>query len=200
MSARPPEHAALEAALAPLDRRGFLRLVGLALAAGLAPAGCAREAPAWCLPPEGLALRALSPRGYAVLTAAAARLVGGAGATRIAAGDARPAATADAWLASLPGLAGPVAQGLALLEWGVHPLVAKWRPFTALAPAAQDAVLADLARSRLGPKRDLFRGLRSLAYLAFYADPAARPLVGHPGPFGRGGVPVADAMRYALEP
>ena len=67
-------HAA--AHLAALDRRGFLRLVGLAAGAGLLPAGC-RSAPEAYAPPPDLALRVLTPRGYAVLTAAAERVVGG---------------------------------------------------------------------------------------------------------------------------
>jgi hypothetical protein len=196
----PHEGGALADALAPLDRRGFLRLAGLALAAGLAPSGCARALPEWMRPPATAPLRVLSARSYAVLAAASARLVGGEGAAWIAAGRVRPAATADAWLAGVPALAGPLSQGLALLEWGVVPLLGKLRPFTALRPAAQDAVLAELLHSRLALKRDLFRGLRSVAYLTFYADPAVRPLIGHPGPFGRGDVPIGEAMRYEVAP
>jgi hypothetical protein len=192
--------AALAEALAPLSRRSFLRLAGAALAAGLAPTGCAAEHPAWMRPPDGVRLRALSARSYAVLAAAIARLVGEPGAAWIADGRVRPAATADAWLARTPELAGPLAQGLAVLEWGVFPLLGKLRPFTALGPGAQDALLRELAESRLRPKRDLFRGLRSVAYLAFYADPAVRPLTGHPGPFGRGAVSIREAMTYELEP
>lgn len=192
--------AALAEALAPLDRRAFLRLAGAALAAGLAPVGCAREVPAWMRPPEGLALRALSPRAFSVLSAAGARLVGEPGAGWIAEGRVRPSVTADAWLARLPELAEPLARGLAVLEWGVFPLIGKLRPFTALEPGAQDAVLRELAGSRLTLKRELFRGLRSLAFLCFYADPAVRPLIGHPGPFGRGAVSIRDAMTYPLDP
>jgi hypothetical protein len=194
------EAAALADALAPLDRRSFLRLAGLALAAGLAPSGCARALPEWMRPPAQAPLRVLSPRSYAVLAAASARLVGGEGAAWIAAGRVRPAATADAWLATVPDLAGPLSQGLALLEWGVVPLIGKLLPFTALGPAAQDTVLGELLHSRLALKRDLFRGLRSVAYLTFYADPAVRPLIGHPGPFGRGDVSIAEAMRYEVAP
>jgi len=198
--ARNAPPALLAEALAPLDRRAFLRLAGAALTGALAPTGCARAVPAWMRPPPELALRALSERGYSVLAAATARLVGGTGADWIVEGRLRPAATADAWLASTPALAGPLAQGLAVLEWAVFPLVGKLRPFTALDPEAQDAVLAELMTSRVGLKRDLFRGLRSVAYLTFYADPAVRPLIGHPGPFGRGAVSIADAMTYELTP
>jgi hypothetical protein len=190
------ERETLAAALAPLDRRAFLRLVGAAAALGMLPAGCAAERPAWLRPPPGTALRRLSPRGYAVLAAATARLVGEPGASWIAEGRVAPAAAADVQLAATPGVAARLAQGLLLLEFGVFPLLPKLRPFTALAPGAQDAVLADLGASALGLKRDLFKGLRTIAFVSFYADPAVRPLIGHPGPFGRGAVTIADAMRY----
>ena len=97
-------------------------------------------------------------------------------------------------MARLPALAGPLVQALWVLEWGVAPLVAKWRPFTALDGAGQDRVLEDLMRSRLDLKRDLFKGLKSLAMLTFYADPASRGRVGHPGPFDAAG--IAAAMTY----
>ena len=187
---------ALERALAPLTRRRFLALVGAGAAAGLLPTACAPERPAWLRPPPGTPLRQLSERSYAVLTAATARLVGGTGADWIAEGRVTPAATADAWLASVPQLAGPLGQGLAVLEFGFFPLLPKLRPFTALAADAQDAVLADLAASQIGLKHDLYKGVRTLAFLTFYADPAVRPLIHHPGPFGRGEVTIAAAMRW----
>ena len=192
------ERDALLEALAPLSRRSFLRWRRCRAAAGLLPAGCGAERAAWLRPPPGAALRHLSERGYAVLAAATARLVGGEGADWIAEGRVAPAATADAWLDATPELAGPLGQGLLLLEFAVFPLLPKLRPFTALPAAAQDGVLADLAASEIGWKRDLFKGVRSLAFLTFYADPAVRPLIGHPGPFGRGSVTIADAMSYAV--
>ncbi|HVH07570.1 MAG TPA: hypothetical protein VNE71_16380 [Myxococcota bacterium] len=203
MTARPlgpAESAELARALAPLTRRRFFALAGAAAAAGLLPTGCAEEPPAWQRAPEGVALRHLSARQYAVLAAAIARFVGGEGAGWIAEGRVAPAATADAWLGSQPALAGPLAQGLLLLEFGVYPLVAKLRPFTALAGAAQDAVLDDLAGSAFGLKRMLWRGLRTISFLTFYADPAVRPLIHHPGPFGAGAVSIADAMRWTPPP
>jgi len=192
------EREVLAEALGPLSRRAFLRWVGAAAAAGLLPAGCGGERAAWLRPPPGTVLRRLSERGYAVLAAASARMVGGEGAEWIAEGRVAPAATADAWLDATPELAGPLGQGLLVLEFGFFPLLPKLRPFTALPGAAQDGVLADLATSEIGWKRDLFRGVRSIAFLAFYSDPAARPLIGHPGPFGRGPVTIADAMSYVV--
>ncbi len=61
-------------------------------------------------------------------------------------------------------------------------------------PPAQDAVLADLAASRLGLKRALFGGMRALALTMFYGAPAARGLCAYNGPFGTGSVTIADAM------
>jgi hypothetical protein len=187
---------ALERALAPLSRRRFLGLVGAAAAAGLLPTACAPERPAWLRPRPGTALRQLSERSFCVLTAATMRLVGEPGAAWIAEGRVTPALTADAWLAGLPHLAGPLSQGLLLLELGVFPVLPKLRPFTSLAPESQDAVLGDLGASQMGWKRALYKGVRSLAFLTFYADPEVRPLVSHPGPFGRGAVAIDDAMRW----
>jgi hypothetical protein len=194
------ERDAFADALRPLTRRGFLRLAGAAAAAGLLPSGCGGERAPWLRPPAGTALRQLSERGYAVLSAATARMVGGTGAEWIAEGRVAPAATADAWLDATPELAGPLGQGLLLLEFAVFPLLPKLRPFTALPTTGQDGVLADLSNSEIGWKRELFKGVRSIAFLTFYSDPEVRPLIGHPGPFGRGSVSIADAMRYAVRP
>ena len=68
------------------------------------------------------------------------------------------------------------------------------RPFTSLSGQAQDAVLADLARSRLPVKRALYGGVRSLVLSAFYGATPAWPLSNYPGPFGLGAVTIADAL------
>ncbi len=190
------EREALERALLPLSRRRFLALVGAAAAAGLLPSGCGPARPAWLRPPPGTVLVHLGERAYATLAAATARLVGEPGASWIAEGRIAPATTADVWLGATPALAERLAQGLLLLEFGTWPLLRKVGPFSGLPPERQDAVLADLADASLGLKRELFRGLRSIAFLTFYADPLVRAAIGHPGPFGRGRVTIADAMSY----
>ena len=177
---------------ARLDRRGFLRLSGALLGTGVLPLACG-GAPAALQPPEGLALARFSPRGYATFQAVAIRVVGPSGADAIRARRIDPARAADQWAVRVPALAGPLLQGLGVLEWGVAPLVAKWRPFTALDGAGQDRVLEDLMRSRLDLKRDLFKGLRSLALLTFYSNPASRALVGHPGALDAAGITLAMA-------
>jgi len=178
---------------ARLDRRGFLRLAGALAAAGILPSGC-RGVPAALNPPVGVDLEVLSPRSYATFQSVAMRCVGPRGAEAIRAGRIDPARAADLWVARLPALAGPLVQALWVLEWGVAPLVAKWRPFTVLDGAGQDRVLEDLMRSRLDLKRDLFKGLKSLSMLTFYSDPASRALDGYPGPLDAGG--IVAAMTY----
>lgn len=178
---------------ARLDRRGFLRLAGAVAAAGLLPAGCSAQTPEFLRPAGEASLGVLSPRAYATFQSVAMRCVGPRGAEAIRARRIDPARAADAWVARVPALAGPLLQGLWVLEWGVYPLVAKWRPFTALDGARQDRVLEDLMRSRLDLKRDLFKGMKSLAMLTFYSDPAAQAAAGHPGPFDASGIEVAMA-------
>jgi len=175
---------------ARLNRRSFLRLAGGLAATGLLPTGCGGVPPALA-PSSDLVLGVLSPRAYATFTAVAMRCVGPRGAEAIQARRIDPARAADLWVARLPALAGPLVQGLWLLEWGVAPLVAKWRPFTALDGAGQDRVLEDLMRSRLDLKRDLFKGLKSLSMLVTYSAPESRALVGYPGPFDAAGIAAA---------
>jgi hypothetical protein len=182
----------LAAAGAALDRRAFLRLLGIAGGVGILPSGCTGVPEALA---PGTALRTLSPRTYAVLSAAAMRIVGPRGATLIADRTVDVGLLADGWLARMPALAGPIGQALLLLEFGVWPVLGKVRPFTALDGAAQDAVLGECMTSRLELKRAVFRGVRSLVLLTFYGAPATRALTGFPGPFGNDAVTIADAMR-----
>ncbi|MDJ0869935.1 MAG: twin-arginine translocation signal domain-containing protein [Myxococcota bacterium] len=186
----PPPPAHWDRALRPLDRRGFLRLAGAAAAAGVFPAGCG-GVPAELAPAPDLPLEVLSARGYATFQAAALRIIGARGAEAVRAGHVDPAAAADAWMARAPALAAPLGQALWVLEWGVAPLVAKWRPFTALDGVEQDRVLDDLMRSRFDLKRSLFKGVKSLSTLTFYAHPASHGAVGYPGPFDRAGIAAA---------
>src|SRR5690606_332126 len=115
-----------------------------------------------------------SPRAYATFQAFAIRLVGPRAAAAIADREVDPAATADAWVARLPELGPVLGQGLAFLEWGPWPLLPKLRPFTALDGASQDRVIGALLRSRMALKRDLYKGLKSLATLVVFGDPSMR--------------------------
>lgn len=193
-----PRDAALqemEATLALLDRRGFLRLAAALAAAGLLPTGCG-DAPPPLAPGPGVRLAVLTPRSYAVFQAAALRLLGPRAAEQVRAGDVDPAALADAWLARLPALGAQLHQGLLLLEYAPWPLLPKLRPFTRLDDAGRDAVLQDLFAAGSDWKRALFKGLKSFACLTFYAAPPSRAITRYPGPFGNAEVTIAEAMRY----
>ena len=183
----------LQRAAAVLDRRAFLKVAGFAAAAGLLPAGCG-GVPALLAPPPDLRLAALSPRAYATVNAVGARIVGPKGAALIERRTVDVGALADQLLAGNPVLAGLLSQGLAVLEFGVWPLVAKFRPFTSLSAEAQDRVLADLAGSHFETKREVFGAVRALVLSTFYGAPATRLLSGYPGPFGFGSVTVADGL------
>jgi len=187
--------SSVASALSALDRRAFLRLAGAVTAAGYWPLGCLPVKNEIGPPPE-VALTQLTPRTYAVFQAAAGRLLGPGPAELIQRGVVNPAQIADAWLARLPELAPPLRAGLLVLEFAPFPFVRKLRPFTALSPSAQDAVLADLMRSSVDWKRTLFKGIKSFACLTFYSAAPSRALTGYPGPFGgRGGAgAIAEAM------
>jgi len=160
----------------------------------LLPTGCGGVPPSLA-PPAGATLQTMTPRTYAVLSAAAMRILGPRGAALIADRTIDVGMLADGFLARTPAVAGPLGQALLLLEFGVWPLVGKVRPFTALAAEAQDAVLVECMTSRLETKRAVFRGVRGVVMLTFYGSPASRALTGFPGPFGDGKVTIADAMR-----
>jgi hypothetical protein len=189
----PTELAELSRAASTLDRRAFLRLAALATAAGLLPSGCSKVPPVLA-PPPGRTLTVLSSRAYATFTAVACRVVGSAGAELIATRKLDVGVAADAWLARTPALATPITQALAVLEFGVWPLMSKLWPFTALDGDAQDRVLDDLMRSRLDLKNAMFQGVRSLSLLSFYSSPVSRALTGYPGPFGNERVAITAGM------
>lgn len=161
-----------------LHRRGFLRALGVAAAAGVLPVGCGGAA-----------------RRHALLHALTARIAGPAAADAIARGAVDPAEVAAAWLARMGPLADALGAALAVLEWGVWPLVPKWRRFSALAPGEQDAVLAHLRDGRWSVQRQLFAGVKTLCLLAWYSQPASHEAIGYPGPFAD----VSAAMTWSEE-
>jgi len=186
---------AARAALARLDRRRFLSLGIAATGATLLPAGCG-GVPDSLRPRADVALRQLSPRGYATCTAADQRLTGPAAAAAIARPEIDVGTAVDRWVDREPGLAGAVTMALTALEWGIPPWVPKWRPFTGQSERDQDRILAALMEARLDVSRDIFRGIRSLVFVAVYSDPKGVRLTHFPGPFGSAEVGIADAMTY----
>lgn len=189
-----PLEAALHDAGLALSRRTLLKLGGVALVTGIVPAGCASGQSAWLTPPTDARLAVLSPRAFATFTAACARIAGPTTADAIERGALVPGVVADAWLARTPALGDPLGAALTLLEFAPFPLLPKWRPFTALAAEAQDAVLLDLRDSRLATKRAVFGGVRALSLLAVYLSPGPRAAIGFPGPFGTETISIGDAM------
>jgi hypothetical protein len=176
-----------------LGRRDLLRVAAGVAGAGLLPTGCG-SLPPELVPAAGEELHVLTPRTYAVLTAAAMRIVGPVGAGMIARRELDAGRVADRWLRGAPVAAGPLGTALLVLEFGVPPLVWKLRAFTRLAGVSQDAVLTELMTAGWDLKRQLFGGVRALAMLAFYGSPASRVVTGYPGPFGGDGVTIDDAM------
>ncbi|HKJ24881.1 MAG TPA: hypothetical protein VKB65_08680, partial [Myxococcota bacterium] len=140
-----------------------------------------------------------SPRTYATFRAASEAILGPHARVAVAAGGVDLAARADARLAVTPAFAGLVQQALLALEFGVPPLVPKWRPFTGLAPEAREAVLARLATARWDLSRALFQGVRSFTWLAWYASPESHAAIHYPPPYGDANARIADAMTYDVE-
>ena len=169
--------ATLEALRVDLTRRrllqtGFGGALLLTFGAVL-PSGCARysaiERP----------LRFLTRKEYAIVTQAAVRILG-------LPDDARDeiGVFIDGLLADLP----PTSQGqarlmLRVVEHGTHLFDLKPRRFTRLSPADQDAYLRGWMESTLGARRVIFRALKTLAALGYYAQTSSFAAVGYDGPW-----------------
>lgn len=165
-----------------LTRRAFLRssfcLAGGALAASLPIAGC--SAPAYSGAPAGLKL--FTPRQWAVLDAAARRLVPTAPG-RPGGGELGVATSADAlFSAGNDRLKADLARLLDTLEtmpW----LAGRFTPFTRMGPEAQDAYLANWMGSGIGMKRQALAGLDRLVQTIYYMDPRSWEAIHFPGPW-----------------
>ena len=82
-----------------------------------------------------------------------------------------PIITIDAFVQQLPKpLRMRLRLGIHLFQWGPLIFVGKLRPFTRLAPSEAIEYIGGWARSRLGIRRQLFRGLRDIAFLGYYSD------------------------------
>jgi hypothetical protein len=163
-----------------ISRRSFLRagLVGGVLLGGAALVG--RRLTGYRLDAETAhQLRALSPKEYLILAAAARRIL-------VPDGDDAPppdvvgcALRADAYLARVP----PEVQRevRALLHLFEHGSAVSSR-FTRMRPEQQDAVLAAWEASPFTLKRRGFQALRTLAFLGYFSDERTWPLLGYTGP------------------
>ncbi|MGH7894458.1 MAG: gluconate 2-dehydrogenase subunit 3 family protein [Candidatus Binatia bacterium] len=173
-----------------LGRRQLLRtgLGGaLVLAFGaMLPSGCAHYLPI------SRPLKFLTRKEFAVVTQAAVRILGLPDDAQSDIGG-----FIDGLLYELP----PTSQRqarlmLRLVEHGTHLFDLKPRRFTRLAPAEQDAYLRGWMESSLGARRVIFRALKTLAALGYYAQSDAWDAIGYDGPWlGR----VEGASRFEHE-
>jgi hypothetical protein len=169
--------AALAALRAELTRRRLLQtgLGGALLLAfgNVLPTGCARYSA------TERKLRFLTRKEYAVVTAAAVRILGLPEEARTDIGG-----FIDGLLAELP----PTSQGqarlmLRVVEHGTHLFDLKPRRFTRLAPDEQDDYLRGWMESTLGARRMIFRALKTLAALGYYAQTASFADIAYDGPW-----------------
>jgi hypothetical protein len=184
------DRATLESLRVDLTRRRLLQTGfggALLLAFGsVLPSGCARYSPVES------SLRFLTRKEYAVVTQAAVRILGLPEEAREGLGG-----FIDGLLADLP----PTSQGqarlmLRVVEHGTHLFDLKPQRFTRLGPAEQDAYLRGWMESTLGARRVIFRALKTLAALGYYAQTQSFGEIGYDGPWlGR----VEAAPRVAHE-
>lgn len=167
----------LEALRVDLTRRRLLQ-TGLGGALVLA---FGAVLPSGCTPYSAIErpLRFLTRKEYAVVTQAAVRILGLPDDARDSLGG-----FIDGLLADLP----PTSQGqarlmLRVVEHGTHLFDLKPRRFTRLTPSEQDAYLKGWMESTLGARRIIFRALKTLAALGYYAQTESFAAIGYDGPW-----------------
>lgn len=163
-----------------LDRRGFLRgsaggLAAIALASAL-PAGCVRTYPQAAA--DGVTLRSLSPKEYAVARAAAEAILVDL--------PVAPGAVAAAIDAELAAAGEPVRSDmksvLGLIEHLTF-LGGRRLRFTALEPEQRLAYLRGWSRSRFNLRRGAYQALHGFVTYFTYIRDETRPLTGFDGPW-----------------
>lgn len=84
--------------------------------------------------------------------------------------------------------------GLFALEWGTLVFMGTLRPLSRLTPEEQDRYLDGWTKSRLLPRRELFKGVKALCMMGYYSHPAVLAHIGYePEPW------VAEAIRKRNE-
>lgn len=163
-----------------LDRRGFLRVTtGGAAAIALAsllPAGCTADYPQ--AEHDGLELKSLTAKEYAVARAAAEALLVGVPVAAVVV--AKRMDQELAW-AGDP-IRTDMKTVLGLIEHAT-PLGGRVRRFTSLDPQQRLAYLEGWRNSRFNLRRAAFQALKGFVYYMAYIDPATRPLTGFAGPW-----------------
>jgi hypothetical protein len=174
-----------------VDRRSFLKkglLGGAVLALG---AGGLALRPGKTIAAPREKLLALDARGFSVMVAVAARVVTAPGADHVAIAHA-----ADLALSHAPAEAQKDLRNLlGLFENALPGLLLDGRatPFTALDPAAQDAVLEAWRDSRLALRRSGYQALRKMCLASYYADPRSWTPLKYKGPPDLGGFAHDDS-------
>lgn len=181
------DRATVLAALdAELSRRRLLQAgLGGALIltfGSILPSGCERYSPI------ARELKFLTRKEYAVATQAAVRILG-------LEEDARDdiGVFIDGLLADLPTTSQRQARlMLRVVEHGTHLFDLKTKRFTRLSPPEQDAYLRGWMESSLGARRVIFRALKTMAALGFYAQPGSWDSIGYDGPVLGRAYPASD--------
>jgi len=183
------EAGALHALQIGLSRRELLRtgFGGVLLVAfgAVLPSGCQTYSPI------ARPLKFLSRKEFAVVTRAAVRILG----LPDDRGD-EIGGFIDNLLAELP----PTTQRqarlmLRVVEHGTHLFDLKPKRFTRLSQAEQDTYLQGWMESSLGARRIVFRALKTLAALGYYAQPSSWEAIGYDGPW-LGRVDVASDFTH----
>jgi hypothetical protein len=164
----------------PLSRRGFLRstaggTVAIA-AASVIPAGCGRDYPQ--ADGDGVALRALTPKEYAVARAAAEALLPGV--------PVSPHAVAAAIDGELALVGDPVRADMKTVLRLVEHLTllgGHVGRFTALDPGQRRANLRSWARSRFALRRGAYQAVRGFVTYFAYTQDETRSITRFPGPW-----------------
>ncbi|CAG0966667.1 Gluconate 2-dehydrogenase subunit 3 [Myxococcaceae bacterium] len=167
----------------PITRRGFLArsaALGAALGAGSLACGTGEQDYAALLSP-GERPKQLGVREYVVLREVADRLVPAEGEKPGALALGVPARVDGELAFHGPKLRDDLEAALQLVEW--WPLLSKGSRFSRLDPSAQDAVLADMASSRLAARRTAFQGLKFVTVFFTYTQEPTWPAIGYDGPW-----------------
>jgi hypothetical protein len=167
-----------------ISRRRFLRttLLGGALLGGAAIVG--RHLTGYRLDPAiASKLRCLSAKEFLIFEAIARRVLAPDGPDAPPYDRERVGLYVDGYLARLePALSGDVRALIQLVEHGGFLFRLQGSRFTHLSPEEQDAVLLDWQASRLAVRRQGFQALRTLAFLGYWRDDRAWPLIAYTGP------------------
>ncbi|HVN84456.1 MAG TPA: gluconate 2-dehydrogenase subunit 3 family protein [Candidatus Binatia bacterium] len=166
----------------PIDRRRFLKgsAAGLVLlgAGSLLPSGCT------AYPKPKTPLQFFSAKEYAVVNAAAERLLGATG--QVGAGEEQIdiAGRLDAWLLTWDlDAQQQLRLMLRVFEHGTSLFDLQRKRFTRLSALDQDRYLDGWMRSTLGARRTVFRALKALASAGFYGAAPAWANIGYDGPW-----------------